>query len=46
MNHMENINNWVALSSGDKGIVNVIFGLLKNVATLGKAIADLIGLVK
>lgn len=43
---MENIKHWVELSSGDNNIVTVIFDLLKQVAKMGKAIADLIGLVK
>ncbi|CAB0525492.1 hypothetical protein [Corynebacterium diphtheriae] len=46
MNHMENINHWVELSSGKDSIVTVIFGLLKDIAKMGKAIADLIGLAK
>lgn len=43
---MENIENWVALSTDDNSIVTVILGLLKDIAKMGKAIADLIGLVK
>ncbi|AEX81882.1 hypothetical protein ACDL62_04340 [Corynebacterium diphtheriae] len=46
MNHIQNIHNWVELSSGPHSIVTVIFGLLKDIAKMGKAIADLIGLVK
>ncbi|CAB0520961.1 hypothetical protein CIP107503_01875 [Corynebacterium diphtheriae] len=43
---MQNIENWVALSTDENSIVTVIFDLLKQVAKMGKAIADLIGLAK
>ncbi|CAB0665194.1 hypothetical protein CIP107582_02042 [Corynebacterium diphtheriae] len=46
MNHMENINHWVALSTGEGNIVTTIFKLLKDIANMGKAIAELIGLAK
>ncbi|MHC9562249.1 hypothetical protein ACQX4I_05045 [Corynebacterium diphtheriae] len=43
---MANIENWVQLSSGKDGIVTVIFDLLKQIAKMSKAIAELIGLAK
>lgn len=42
--HLENIDAWVSLSTGDNAIVNDLFSAFEGIGTIAKAISDVVAL--